>query len=415
MEQTLDRYKLIRPLATGGVAEVYLARLDGPGGFSRPVVLKRLKPAYRFEPTYRRALLAEARIGALLDHPNIMQYLELIEQNDELFVVTEYMHGCTVRALIQEVDHRRNWLPIPVALSVAVQVLEGLHFAHNATDDRGAPMHIVHRDVSPENVFICTSGAVKLMDFGIALGSMAPRDTEVNFIKGKARYFSPEQAMGETVNRTSDIYSVGLLLFELFTNTPALSGEDDFQIVEKARKGLLVSSRSLRPELPERVNLILDTALAPEPQNRYDTALEMSRELRTLLSSLAPSFCGADLQRCVEESFGQNLETQRRQIWRDQATQVADVSVVLSADLGVVPGPVSPRRAAPKRTETPRYRPEAPAKKPSEEAPAPEIATKPANVAPAAEAKEDGKDKAASTRQVDLAGLRRAITEAYDD
>lgn len=332
MDDRLGRYRIIRLLARGGVAEIFLARLDGPGGFTRPVVVKRLKSAYRMEPSYRKSLIAEARVGGLLNHPNILQYLELVEANDELFVVTEYLHGVTARELIRAFAGDSDVLPVPLVLHALAEILDGLHYAHTAVDDRGSPLNIVHRDISPENVFFCVSGAVKLMDFGIARTAIGPRDTRVHIIKGKARYFSPEQASGGPIGVASDIYTTGLLLFELLTNHPALDADDERGLVEQARQAEVPDVTMLRSEIPPAVVRLIQKATSRSPEKRYPSALAMMREVSSVLNKLSPHFTVEDLRNVVRDRFAGDLESKRRQIWNDRSTQVVSAAAAMSAE-----------------------------------------------------------------------------------
>ncbi len=358
MDERLGRYRIVHPLATGGVGEIYLGRLDGPGGFSRPVVVKRLKAAYRREPSYQRALLAEARVGALLDHPGIVHVLELVQDAGELFIILEYFHGITGRHLLQHTHGEGPEVPMAMALHVVAEVLDALDYAHNAVDERGAPLNIVHRDISPENVFLCLNGAIKLLDFGIAQTAISPRNTNIHIIKGKARYISPEQAKGQSASVQSDVFACGLLLFELLTGVPALSGASDQHIMERARNGTLEHIHHLRPDLPKKITDLVNKALAPALADRYPSAEAMLIELRHAKDNLTPGYGTRDIRCFVSTTFNKGLEQRRRRIWKDQSTQVIDANTVSEAnslvDQGATPHPdTAPPRAQQRRRKHP--------------------------------------------------------------
>ena len=189
----VGRYRVLWLLARGGISEVYLGRLEGAGGFVKPVVLKALKPSERANRRNQRALMAEARIGSYLNHPNIIQTLDFLEQEEQHFLITEYLHGVSLRQLIMEAHRRQERLDPGLCVTLIRAVLSALDFAHQVRDERGQPLRIVHRDVSPENIFLCASGNTKLIDFGIAQSAVAPRDTKVAMIRGKVRYLSPNR------------------------------------------------------------------------------------------------------------------------------------------------------------------------------------------------------------------------------
>lgn len=379
MTERLGRYRIVRLLARGGAGEVYLARLDGPGGFSRPVALKRLKPEYRFEPEPRRALIAEARVGALLDHPNILTYLELAEDGPELFIVAEYLHGVSARTLIQTAGLKGEFLPVSVALYLTQCLLEALAYAHEACDERGSPLRLVHRDISPENLLMSVTGAVKLIDFGIAQTPLAPHDTHLHVVRGKARYFSPEQSRGAPLSAASDLYSAALVLFELLCGTPAIHGEDERELLEAAQQGRVQSVRAIRPELPSYLVRLLERGLSPDVGQRFPSAHQFAAEVRGALQRLLPEHGPSELSRTLARFFTEDLETRRRTIWNDQSTAIVDTEAVEER-----------RAAAPGRT--PRHA-------------APVVACEPAAPPPPTEAPRPG--------GLNFARLRRAVHEAY--
>src|SRR5882672_9244169 len=231
----LGPYELLRRIATGGMAEVYVARRMGPRGFQKTVALKRILPQLARDPDYVAMFVDEARVCANLSHPNIVQVFDFGEQDEELYMAMEYVDGTTGARLIRAAAARGEELPLEVSLHVALSVLRGLEYAHAARDRKGRPLNLVHRDVSPGNVLIDRSGAVKLTDFGIARASDFERRTDQGQLKGKLGYMSPEQVTGRELDARSDLFTVGIVLAELCTLRPLFSGGRELDVLLRIR------------------------------------------------------------------------------------------------------------------------------------------------------------------------------------
>jgi len=270
--ERLGRYELAEVLGRGGMATVHAGYAVGEAGFRKPVVIKRIHTHLTQQREVIQLLIREARITVRLDHPNIVQVLELGRHADEYFVVLERVDGCDLQQLLVAAEEAGTSLPPELAAHVVREVLAGLQHAHGARDEAGQPLGVVHRDVSPSNVMIGRDGRVRLTDFGIA-GSVA--EATRGGLKGKLSYMSPEQAHGRVVGPASDLYSTALVLLELLTGDRALSGDDDMVVLGAAQQGALDRVDEALDGLPPALAAVLRRALQPDPWNRYRDAEEM--------------------------------------------------------------------------------------------------------------------------------------------
>ena len=276
----ISQYDILRKLARGGMGEVYLARQTGIEGFAKEVVIKRIHSNYSEDPQFVGMFLQEARIAALLDHPNIVQIYELGKQSEDYFIVMEYVRGLSLSRLMKI---GRAALPLPVAIQIAAGVAAGLQFAHERRDSEGIPLNLVHRDISPPNILLSTSGSVKITDFGIAKIRQSVTHTQVGVIKGKWSYISPEQARGEQATPQSDIYSLGLVLYEMTTGVRAYPAGNDKSLLRAVASGQVPPPELHMTNYPEDLRAVLMRALEPDPHNRYTECQELQEDLLALL------------------------------------------------------------------------------------------------------------------------------------
>jgi serine/threonine protein kinase len=291
--EQLAHYRLERRLAVGGMAEVFLARDLGPKSRGRICVVKRMLPWLSEDATFIRMLLDEARIVAQLSHPNIAKLYDVGEYGGAYFLVIEYVAGASLRQIIDDCATRGRPVPWPVAARIVRDVANGLHCAHEALGPDGAPLRIVHRDVSPQNILVSTAGRVKLIDFGIAKAVGSAR-TATGMFKGKLAYMSPEQVPGTSVDRRSDVYSLGLVLYELLTGRTAL------QIGAGSPLGGILNPRfppaeRFRPDLPMELRRAVKRATSKEVGERFATALDFARAMERLLASSAAALVDGDI------------------------------------------------------------------------------------------------------------------------
>jgi serine/threonine protein kinase len=308
--QTIGKYEVLQRLAAGGMAEIFLARSIGVLGFDKLVVIKRILPHLAQRNDFIQMFLDEARIATTLDHANIVQTHEVGVHGKSYFMVMEYLAGEDVRSVVRRIGRAGGGerLPLEHALTVAVAVSAGLHYAHEKKDRDGKPLAIVHRDVTPQNVIVTYEGAVKLLDFGIAKASNRINETRSGSFKGKVPYMSPEQCRGEPLDRRSDIFSLGILLHELTLCRRLFRGETDFQILKQIAEGPIVRPRDVDPAYDARLSAIVMKALEREPARRFQTARELQQALEELAHDmrlrLSPLALGDYMQALFADKVG---------------------------------------------------------------------------------------------------------------
>ena len=279
----LGPYELIQRIATGGMAEVYLARRAGPHGFQKVVAVKRILPQLAQDSDFVAMFIDEARVCARLAHPNIVQVFDFGEHDGELYMAMEYVDGTTAARLVRAAAARGEDVPLEAALYIALSVLRGLDYAHNARDDDGRPLDLVHRDVSPGNVLIDRSGAVKLTDFGIARAAEIERRTDAGQLKGKLGYMSPEQVVGKELDARSDLFTAAIVLAELVMLRPLFSGPSEIDVLMRIRDADLQVIDRAGSRVPDDVQTILIRALARDRVLRYPNAAAFAEALEEVL------------------------------------------------------------------------------------------------------------------------------------
>ena len=333
--RVVGRYALYNAIAAGGMATVHLGRLLGPVGFSRTVAIKRLHAQFASDPEFVSMFLDEARLAARIRHPNVVPTLDVVATGGELFLVMEYVPGESIARLARTLRENHEALPTRILSAIMAGVLHGLHAAHEAKDERGAPLGIVHRDMSPQNVLVGTDGVARVLDFGVAKAAGRMQTTREGQIKGKLAYMPPEQLRGAEVGRQSDIYAAGVMLWELVTGQRLFAGDNEGAIVTKILDGrveapskVLMRGMSGHSTISDGTFLALETldatilrALAMDPADRFPTAREMAIEIER---KLVPA-TGSEVADWVEHIASDVLIT--------RATMVAEIesSTSLSA------------------------------------------------------------------------------------
>jgi len=303
MNQTsLNRFRLIAQLGKGGMSDVYLAAALGPGGFHKLMVLKvlnsELKPDQRFVDMFRH----EARLTARLNHPSVVQTYEVGEIQGRPFIAMEYLEGQSLSQTSLRLTER-NQLTVPFALRVLIGALEGLHYAHELRDYDGRPLRVVHRDATPQNVFLTYQGQIKLLDFGIAKTIASSADTSVGVVEGKVPYIAPEQARGEEVDRRVDVFTMGVVLWELLSGRRLWEGLNDSAIIPRLVQGDIPHLARFTKGLPEALTQLCMSALSPDPARRPQSALEFQLGLERQLSQLSGPVSQRNLGAIVSEAF----------------------------------------------------------------------------------------------------------------
>jgi serine/threonine protein kinase len=280
----LGRYRLLSRLAIGGMAEIFLAKVEGIGGFEKVVVVKRMIPQYAEDPILVRMFMDEARLLAKLDHPNITQVHDVGTQAGQYYFAMEFVHGEDLRSITRAAALNDVSLGDTIIASLIASAANALHYVHEKRADDGRPLNIVHRDVSPSNILVAFNGTVKLADFGVAKWDDQQTRTTHGTLKGKLAYMSPEQAKGAAIDRRSDVFSLGVLMFEMFTGTRLFQGATEMAILEQVTSGAVPNPTRRRPDLPKSIERIIRRALDPLPENRFPTAQDVARALEEFIS-----------------------------------------------------------------------------------------------------------------------------------
>jgi len=308
----IGKYELLKRLAVGGMAEVFLARQTGPHGFEKMVVIKKILPHLAAQETFVRMFLDEARIAARFNHPNITQIYELGEHGHTLYIAMEHVHGKDLKALVRRCAQIKQRIPVEHVVKICSQILDGLHFAHTRADPDGAAGGVVHRDVTPHNIIVSFEGGVKLLDFGIAKARSQISTTLPGQLKGKFAYMSPEQCLSSDVDRRSDVFSVGIVMYELLTGTRLFKRDLDVETVRAITDDQVPPVRAIRPELEEELEQILERALERRREHRYQTAQEMQVALEDFLINKGLKSNSVLLSRFISQLFAGELAVYRK-------------------------------------------------------------------------------------------------------
>lgn len=330
----LGRYVLGPSIAVGGMASVHLGLLSGPVGFKRTVAIKRMHRALAGDAAARATLLDEARVTSRLHHPNVVQTLDVVEDQGELFLVLEYVHGQSFDRLLARARELGHPTAARVVTAVMAGVLRGLHAAHEARGEDGQPLELVHRDLSPQNVMVDTNGVPRVLDFGIARARGRLQGTREGQLKGKLAYLSPEQVHGDA-SRRSDVFAAGVVLFEALTGKPLFDAPTEAALLSQVLKCRVPTLASLGVEAPA-LQSVLDRALQREADDRYATAAEMADALEG---------CGgatpAELAAWVLEFAAEPLAARAREVELLERAEVAAPTPLATKE----PAP-APRRGA---------------------------------------------------------------------
>jgi serine/threonine protein kinase len=296
LPQEFGHYTLLRRIAVGGMAEVYVAKTGGVAGFEKLVALKVIHPRLSEDEHFTQMLVEEAKIAVLLTHVNIAQTFDLGKIDETYFISMELIEGADAYRVMRRCAELKKAIPIDVAAFVVAEMCSGLDYAHRKRDpNSGQPLNIVHRDISPQNVLISNAGEVKIVDFGIAKAASRSTQTEVGVIKGKYYYMSPEQAWGDPMDHRSDVFSTGVVLYELLTGRMLYQDADVPTLLDKVRKAEIPRPETRRPSIPRPLSDIVMKALAKKPEDRWGSAGEMGQALHQFLYSVSPTFAATRL------------------------------------------------------------------------------------------------------------------------
>jgi serine/threonine-protein kinase len=283
----LGRYALHAELAAGGMAAVYLARQTGAVGFGKTVAIKRLHPHLAKDPYFATMFLDEARLVARVQHPNVVPILDVVSTETELFLVLEYVRGETLSGLIRAARKKNEKIPVPVSSAIVAGMLQGLHAAHEAKDEMGKPLNIVHRDVSPQNLMVGADGVARVLDFGVAKAASRLQTTREGQLKGKIPYMAPEQLNGEASART-DVYASAIVLWEALTNARLFRGETEAQVLHLVMTMDAPAPSTLNPAVPPALDAVVLKGLSRDAANRYATARDMAAAIEAAVPIATP-------------------------------------------------------------------------------------------------------------------------------
>lgn len=283
----LGRYRLLERINRGGMADVFLSLVPAGDGRGRTVAVKLLRMDVSEYAQLIPMFMDEAKLSVGLKHPNIARAYEFGRVDGRHFIAMEFVAGQDMRVVLDRLKVHSGVIPQGMAASVMADVCEGLHYAHTRQDPMGQPLGVVHRDVSPQNVILGYDGRVRLIDFGIAKATSHVTQTQVGVLRGKYAYMSPEQVLGENVGVASDVFSSGVVLFELLTGRRLFTGKSDFSILERIRSGIVEAPSAVMPSVNPLLEKIVLKAVSREPQDRFPSALHMARALQEALPSLA--------------------------------------------------------------------------------------------------------------------------------
>ncbi|MBN2358269.1 MAG: serine/threonine protein kinase [Deltaproteobacteria bacterium] len=284
--ERLGDYEIIQLLAAGGMAEIFLARKTGPGGFEKRVVIKRIAKKLLGDREVEAMFLDEARVQALLDHPNIVQIYELGEEKGSYYIAMEFVPGATLRWVIDNAMAVDRPVPLQHALRIISDLLTGLHYAHEKRDAKGRPLGLIHRDISPVNVLVSRAGVAKVCDFGVAKSKLQSVMTRVGIVKGKFRYMAPEQVEGRALDCRADVFAVGSVLWEMLVGRRLFNQDPEEEVVSVIRAGVYPSVLQFRPDLPRAIDRVLGLALNVKPDRRFANAGEFALALEQILRRL---------------------------------------------------------------------------------------------------------------------------------
>lgn len=277
--QRVGAYEIVAEVRGGGMASLFLGRRLGPEGFSRLVAIKVIHPHLATDRGFVEMFLDEARLSSRIVHPNVVRVEELGEHEGTYFLAMEFVHGATLSALMSALQRAKKPLPVEVACAIAMRTADGLHAAHEVTDEQGVSLEVIHRDVSPQNILLSDSGHVKLIDFGVARARGRRQSSEAGALKGKLGYMAPEQAWGRDIDRRADVYALGVVLWEMLSGRRLITGDSDIAVLEAARSPKITPPHELVSSINVALSNAVMTALAPAADDRFQTANAFRRAI----------------------------------------------------------------------------------------------------------------------------------------
>ncbi len=312
--QKFGKYQLLDKIATGGMAELYRAKLTRAEGFEKLIAIKKILPHLSCEGELVKAFVDEAKLAALLQHENIVQIYDFGNLEGEYFIAMEFLFGKDLRSIICKADERNMSIGFENTLYLVSQICAGLDYSHNLRDLQGKPLNIIHRDINPQNIFITYEGQVKLIDYGIAKAASHNTTTHEGLIKGKLAYMSPEQANGEVIDHRSDIFSTGIILYELLANRRMFEGEA-LQVYPKVRDAQYEPPENVISDVPTKFYDLLNRALAKERQDRYQSAGDMLADIEECMYLIDARPSTRSFGQYIKSLFEEEFAAEELTLW----------------------------------------------------------------------------------------------------
>jgi serine/threonine-protein kinase len=317
----LGRYELLMPIAQGGMATVWAARQRGSRGFSKTVAVKTILPNLSDDPQFEQMFLDEAAIASKIHHPNVAEIYDLGEQDEVLYLVMEWVDGESLSTLSKHARKNGTDIPLRVGLKIIAQAAAGLHAAHELRDDDDGLLMLVHRDVSPQNILVSPTGGAKIVDFGVAKALGRAGETSAGQLKGKVPFMSPEQAKGGTVDRRTDIFALGIILYRIATSHHPFLDEDDIKTLRNIITRPVMPPRVKNPSVSVDLERVILRALQKDPAKRYATALELATELEAVIAKTGGPVSVDEIATFVRSTLGER-DRKRRAALRDAALKI---------------------------------------------------------------------------------------------
>ena len=308
------KYLLLEKLATGGMAQLYRAKIIGVEGFEKFIAIKQILPHLAHEEELITSFIDEAKLAALLNHQNVVQIYDFGSMENSYFITMEFLHGKDLRSVNAKAKEKGSPVSLENALYLISKVCAGLDYAHKLKDFQGKSLHIIHRDISPQNIFLTYEGDVKIVDFGIAKAASQSTITQVGMIKGKVAYMSPEQAAGKVIDHRSDIFATGILLYELIAGGRMFKGDDTLQILSKVREAEFTPLGTLKGGLPEKLYEIASKALAKDPEDRYQSCADMQADIEECIFRLNLRPSGRSLAEYLKLLFAEEIAVEGKRM-----------------------------------------------------------------------------------------------------
>ncbi|MCY1079719.1 serine/threonine protein kinase [Archangium lansingense] len=321
---SFGKYLLLERINVGGMAEVFTAKAFGVEGFERILAIKKILPTMAEDEEFITMFIDEARISVELNHANVVRIDELGKHEDTYFIAMEYVAGRDLRTLLERYRRRKEIMPTAQAVFIASKMCEGLDYAHRKKDARGQDLGIIHRDVSPQNILISYEGEVKIIDFGIAKAANRSQKTQAGILKGKFGYMSPEQVRGLPIDRRSDVFAVGVILYEMLTGERLFVGESDFSTLEKVRNADVPMPRQFNPNIPSGLEKVLMKALARDAEERYQWGSDLQEDLMRFLLAGDAIYSSKHLSAYMKEAFAEDIVREAEKMERYASVERPD-------------------------------------------------------------------------------------------